>query len=244
MAASVYAAIASITHAFAEEGIPKARHNSADQYQYRSIDDITARLGPLLAKHRLCVLPRVLDRTLDERNGLGEGLLMHVTLRVMYTLVSVDDGSSHTVEAFGEALDGGDKATAKALSSAFKSAMLQTFCIPASGSEDADATTAKLSRTTHLPEPPEGWPAWAATIIDMIGICETREALTSVQTRHRPMLVAVSRERPDLYASVGQAFADRGAWLEDKPRSPQTKRRGRVALPHESAKKLKESELA
>ena len=45
-------------------------------------------------------------------------------------LISVEDGSSHKVEAYGEALDGGDKATAKAMSAAYKSAMVQTFCIP------------------------------------------------------------------------------------------------------------------
>jgi len=244
MAASVYAAIAAITREFAGEGIAKAHLNSVDQYQYRSIDDVMARLGPLLATHRMCVLPSVVERTLDERHGLGEGLLMHVALRVAYTLVSAEDGSSHVVECYGEALDSGDKATAKALSSAFKSAMLQAFCIPVTGSEDVDASTHKLARARHLPEPPEGWPAWVAGIIDMIGVCETREAMSLVQNRYRELLLAVSRERPDLYASVGQSFAERGTWMDEQRAPAQLKRRTRSAPPQQTRKQEKEPQLA
>ena len=49
------------------------------------------------------------------------------------------------VETYGEALDGGDKATAKAMSAAYKAAMVQTFCIPVCGAEDADRTSHRLS---------------------------------------------------------------------------------------------------
>jgi hypothetical protein len=53
-----------------------------------------------------------------------------VTLKVAVDLISVDDGSCHTVRAFGKALDDADKVPAKAMSAAYKSAMLQSFCIP------------------------------------------------------------------------------------------------------------------
>lgn len=244
MAASVYAAIASIIEAFAQDGIAKTHLNRVEQYQYRSIDDVTTRLGPLLAKHRLCVLPRVVERTVEQRQGLGDALLMHVALRVTYTLVSADDGSSHSVEAYGEALDGGDKGTAKALSSAFKSAMLQTFCVPVSNLEDTEAVTQKLTRGTHRAEPPEGWPAWAAGIIDMIGICESREALTSIQTRNRQLLLALGREQPDLYQSVGQTFAERAALLEQRRKAPAAKRRRQLPFQEKSIDVGKDAVLA
>ena len=50
-------------------GIAKSRFNQADDYKYRSIDDVLDRLAPLLAKHRLCVLPRVRERQTTERSG-------------------------------------------------------------------------------------------------------------------------------------------------------------------------------
>ena len=70
-APSVYAAINAISAELAEHGIAKTHVNEADDYQYRSIDDLLDRLAPLLAKHRLCVLPRVLKRTIAERQDDG-----------------------------------------------------------------------------------------------------------------------------------------------------------------------------
>src|SRR5689334_23671723 len=123
-APSVYSAITAITAELASAGIPKSRFNEGDEYKYRSIDDVLNRLAPLLAKHRLCVLPKVRKREVTDRLGDNLQLLTCVALRVSFTLVGADDGSSHGVEAYGEALDAGDKATAKAMSAAYKSAMI------------------------------------------------------------------------------------------------------------------------
>ena len=127
---NVYAAINAVSAELAEAGIAKTRINEADDYHYRSVDDVLDRLAPLLAKHRLCVLPRALKRTVTERYDDAGDLLFHVSLKVAFRLTSVDDGSSRTVRAYGEALDGSDKGTAKAMSAAYKTAMIQTFCIP------------------------------------------------------------------------------------------------------------------
>ena len=59
----------------------------------------------------------------------------YVRFKVASDLVSVEDGLCHTVESFGEALDERDKTTTKAMSAAYKSAMLQAFCIPVVGEE-------------------------------------------------------------------------------------------------------------
>jgi hypothetical protein len=214
----VYKAINAITAAFARDGIAKLHTNVRDQYQYRSIDDLLNRLGPLLARHRLCILPKVLERTATEQRGEGEVLLTAVTVRVAYELVSSRDGSTHLVEGVGEALDAGDKATAKALSSAYKGAMLQAFCVPVAG-EDGDASSHRLKLPAAI-EPAQGWEAWARDIIDMIGLCERSDALDRVRTRQAGLLAALKRERPDLYARIGERFADRGRELAAAPGSP------------------------
>ena len=204
----VYRAINAITAAFARDGIAKAHTNLVDQYQYRSIDDVLNRLGPLLARHRLCALPRVLKRTVTEHPADGDALLVGIAVRVAYDLVSCRDGSQHTIEACGEALDPGDKATAKAMSAAFKSAMLQAFCIPVA-TEDADASSGRLKRASREPEPVQGWQAWSADILDIIGVCESLDALDRVRTRQGALLAALKRERPELYAGIGEGFAER-----------------------------------
>ena len=212
----VYRAINSITAAFARDGIPKAHTNLKDQYQYRSIDDLLNRLGPLLARHRLCILPRVLERLATEQHGEGDVLLTAVSVRVAYELVSCRDGSSHVVEAVGEALDPGDKATAKALSAAYKSVMLQAFCVPVAG-EDGDASSHRLQVPAAI-EPAQGWEAWTEDIIEMIGVCQTMAALERVRTRQCSLLTALKREQAGLYARIGEAFGARGQQLAVAPR--------------------------
>lgn len=205
----VYRAINAITAAMAAEGIPKAHTNPNDQYLYRSIDDVLGRLAPLLARHRLCVLPRILK--LKRADGLeaSQAFLTRVHVLIAYDLVSSRDGSSHTINAPGEALDSSDKATAKAMSAAFKSAMLQTFCVPVTGGEEADAKSLKPRKLIIGKEPVQGWKAWADDIVAMIGSCETVEALDRIRSRQAALLTSISRERADLYASLGAAFSTR-----------------------------------
>ena len=233
-APSVYSAINAITAEFATAGIATTHTNLVEQYQYRSIDDVLKRLAPLLAKHRLCVLPRVLERQLVERQDEAQRLLVDVTLRVAFALVSAEDGSSHLIEAFGEALDAGDKATAKAMSAAYKSAMIQAFCIPISDIEDADATSHRLAAKTHVPEPVQGWEQWARDIQDIVAVCETEQAIDTVVERNRGLLKALSRERSELYAGLGQCFIQRRQVLLARSKAPKPKR-GKSARAHAKA---------
>ena len=205
----VYSAINAVAAELARAGIPKSQTNKEDQYQYRRIDDVYNRLSPLLATHKLCILPRVLERVTTDRNGINGELLINVSVKAAFDLVSVEDGSTHVIEAFGEALDGGDKATSKAMTAAYKYALFQTFCIPVSGAEDADAFTHKISQNSHVPEPVQGWTQWAADISDMLRICETDEAVDRVQNSNRQLLKAIARERADLYAALGEAIGSR-----------------------------------
>jgi hypothetical protein len=223
---SVYGAITAVTGELAHFGIPKSHVNPIDDYRYRSIDDVLVALSPLLPKHRLCVLPKVLDRTVTERSGADGLMLINVALRVAFDLVSPEDGSSHRVEAFGEALDAGDKATAKAMSAAYKSAMLQTFCIPVVTNEDSDATSHKLLGKAHVPEPVQGWEQWTLDIGDILGVCESIQAIDLVQERNRDLLKALSRERPDLYTELGCVFTLRRGSLLDRQQQSVTRRSG------------------
>jgi hypothetical protein len=158
----------------------------------------------------------MLERNVTERTGADQELLIAVAVRAEFTLVSVDDGSSHAVETYGEALDDGDKATTKAMSAAYKSAMIQTFCIPVPGNEDADANSRRLSASMHVPEPVQGWHQWARDIGDIVSVCESAQAIDLVQERNRELLKALSREQPDQYARLGEVFTARTATLRER----------------------------
>jgi len=235
----VYGAINAITAELAKSGIPKNRTNEVDDYKYRSIDDVLDRLAPLLSKHRLCILPRALERSVIERSDEQGRLLLHVTLRVSFSLTSVEDGTSHIVEAFGEALDDSDKATAKAMSAAYKAAVVQAFCIPVAGTEDPDRTGYRLNPRLHDPEPLQGWTQWCLDIEDIVSLCESEQAITAVQERNRDLLKALAREQPQLYSELGQAFLSRREALA-QPAKPV--RRSRTA-PRAKSKKAHAAEL-
>ena len=141
----VYQAVNAVQGALSALGIGKDRKNTQQGFQFRGIDDVYNALAPLLAKHGLCILPRVISRECVERTSAKGGALFYVTVDVEFDFVSAEDGSKHTVRTAGEAMDSADKATNKAMSAAYKYACLQAFCIPTEGDNDADATTHELA---------------------------------------------------------------------------------------------------
>lgn len=138
---TVYKAIAAITAEMSKIGISKDSKNQQQGYNFRGIDAVYGALSPLLAKHGLCILPRVMDRTVSEHQTKSGGTLFYTVLKVEFDFVSAEDGSKHTVCTIGEAMDSGDKSSNKAMSAAYKYACFQAFCIPTEGDNDADATT-------------------------------------------------------------------------------------------------------
>jgi hypothetical protein len=145
---AVYRAINAVQAALAKEGISKSRTNKDQHYSFRGIDEIYNALAPQLAAAHLCVLPRMKTREMTVRTSKSGGSLFSVIVEADFDFVSADDGSKHTVTAFGEAMDSADKATNKAMSAAYKYACLQTFCIPIEGDNDADASTLEVAGPT------------------------------------------------------------------------------------------------
>ncbi len=148
----VYKAISAVQSELAGIGISKDKKNAQQGYNFRGIDDVYGALAPILAKHSLCILPRVLSREVVERQTKSGGALFYVTVGCEFDMVSAMDGSKHTVATYGEAMDSGDKATNKAMSAAYKYAAFQTFCIPVDV-EDADATTHEVKPKALPPKP-------------------------------------------------------------------------------------------
>jgi hypothetical protein len=153
----VYKAISKVQGELAQIGIGKNKKNQQQGYNFRGIDDVYDALAPILAKHKLCVLPRAIARSCVERQTQKGNPLFSVTVECEFDLVSSEDGSRHIIRTFGEAMDSADKATNKAMSAAYKYAAFQTFCIPVDV-EDADAVTPSVKpltfpETRQAPEP-------------------------------------------------------------------------------------------
>lgn len=156
----VYQAIAAVQAELSKVGIAKSRKNKQGEgYMFRGIDDVYAALSPLLAQHKLCVIPRLLSRDIAERVSSKGNPLFYVTVHAEFDFVSAEDGSKHTAATFGEAMDSGDKATNKAMSAAYKYAAFMTFAIPTEGDNDADATTHEVAKAA-----PDGYQDWLDNI--------------------------------------------------------------------------------
>ena len=159
---AVYTAIANVMRDVGQEGIAKARRNETQKYNFRGIDDVYNALAPILARHDLIIVPRVLSREktervsvkTDDRTGVQrESVLFYVVCQVEFDIVCATDGSRITACTWGEAMDSADKATNKAMSAAYKYMAMQTFCIPTEGDNDADAHSHELAARGRTSNP-------------------------------------------------------------------------------------------
>lgn len=177
---NVYECIAAVSAEIAQTGISKDRKNEQQHYKFRGIDDVYNALAPVLAKHRLVIIPRIVGREVVERQTQKGGTLFYVTVSAEFDFVSAADRSMVTVRTYGEAMDSADKATNKAMSAAYKYAAFQTFCIPTEGDNDADATT----QPETVAKQPTGYDDWW---LDMVATADAgTNALRDAWKRSKP----------------------------------------------------------
>lgn len=129
-------------------GVGKHQRNTAPNgnYNFRGIDAVTNAVGPALRKHGVIVAPKVVDWNYGTVIvGNKQTQMSHSRLLIEFTWYGPNGDSIVTVAA-GEAFDSGDKATAKAHSVAFRTAMLQTLCLP-TDERDPDEDSYERSAT-------------------------------------------------------------------------------------------------
>ncbi len=153
----VYAAISQVTAEMARIGIAKGRTNTQQNYKFRGIDEFLDALAPVLPACKLCVLPRIVEREQVERTSAKGGQLFYTTLTADFDFVCVADGSKHTVRTVGEAMDSGDKSSNKAMSAAYKYAVMLTFAIPIEGTPDADEQSHDVQQLAPVEQRAGDW---------------------------------------------------------------------------------------
>lgn len=124
--------------------IGKEKKNQQQGFKYRGIDDVMNALQPILAKHKVFVVPEVLEQKREERVTGKGGTLLYSLMKIKYTFYA-EDGSSVYAVVIGEGMDSGDKASNKAMAIALKYAFFQVFCIPTEEMKDPDAETPEAS---------------------------------------------------------------------------------------------------
>lgn len=113
--------------------ISKDNRNTQQNYQFRSVEQVMNKLNPALQKTGVALNTTILDcsrEKISRRKEDYESILLYSVIRLRLTFWDVEDGSSLSVEAVGEGMDNGDKASNKAMSAAFKYAVTLALCVP------------------------------------------------------------------------------------------------------------------
>ena len=110
--------------------VAKRDRNEHQRFLFRGIDAVVNAVGPILREHKVIVRPQVLDVTYEQVATSGGKASTACRVLVDYVFVSGVDGSTLTARVAAEAWDTGDKATPKAMSVAFRTALLQALALP------------------------------------------------------------------------------------------------------------------
>ena len=176
------------------------------RYKFRGIEQVQQRLQPILVRHGLVILPTTLDR-IDHpvRTTRSGGSMYAVALHVRFTVYG-PAGDSLEMDAWGEGADSGDKSSGKAHSMAYKTAMLEAFCIPTeTDTDDGDRT--RPEDTFSDEQRQRAQRAWGAAL-------EATDEPTLAGVRHRAQaLLEVPVEVDGQTMPLDQAFTGRRRFI-------------------------------
>jgi hypothetical protein len=132
--------------------IAKKDKNTSQGFNFRGIDSVVNAVSPALQKYGVIVVPSVEDyEYATVEIGRNRTAMGHVKVKVTYTFIG-SNGDSIKATVVGEAMDSGDKATAKAMSVAFRTALLQALSLP-TDEPDPDATSYERSSAKDVLAP-------------------------------------------------------------------------------------------
>lgn len=162
--------------------VAKTDRNVAQNFNFRGIDSVVNAVSPALKKYGVIVTPNVVAYEYSTVEvGIKRTQMGHARLTVEYTFHG-PMGDSLTTCVVSEAMDSGDKATAKAMSVAFRIALLQSLSLP-TDEADPDHDTYERSAPIKLLTDEE---------LDQLSLevnnIQTVEKLREVYANHKPYL--------------------------------------------------------
>jgi hypothetical protein len=134
--------------------VRKEQRNTAQGggFNFRGVDDVVNAVSPAFRNHGVTVAPKLLSHEFTGIPVSGGRTASRALVIVEYTFTG-PEGDTMTATVPGEAFDTGDKATAKAMSVAFRTALLQALALP---TDEPDPDAASYERDTPPPQQPQG----------------------------------------------------------------------------------------
>jgi hypothetical protein len=134
------------------QAVAKNDRNDHQRFNFRGIDAVVNAVGPALRKHKVIVVPDVREHRFgtvevgQKRTPMG-----HCVVHVAYVFYG-PDGDSVECSVVAEAMDSGDKAYPKAMSVAFRTALLQALTLP---TDEPDPDASSYERAAQQAAPVE-----------------------------------------------------------------------------------------
>lgn len=110
--------------------VGKGDFNQHQKFNFRGIDGVLNAVGPALREHGVVVFPFLVNATYEEVQTSGGKKSTACRIDVEYVFASSQDGSTVTAKVAAESWDTGDKAMPKAMSVAFRTALIQALALP------------------------------------------------------------------------------------------------------------------
>ena len=124
---TVHQALADVMRAVGH--VSKTDRNEHQRFMFRGIDAVMNAVGPALRKHGVVVVPDVQSVTYDLVQTTTGKASTACRVIVRYRFYG-PEGDCIEASVAGEAWDHGDKATPKAMSVAYRTALLQALTLP------------------------------------------------------------------------------------------------------------------
>jgi hypothetical protein len=135
------------------DAIGKDKKNDQQNYKFRGIDDVYNDIHPLFAAAGIFSASKIVAERSEERQSKNGGCLIYRILHIAYTFYG-PSGDSVRTEVIGEGMDGGDKASNKAMSVAHKYAIMQLLSIPTEDAKDPENDNHEPLPKQPAPTPP------------------------------------------------------------------------------------------
>lgn len=133
------------------QAVRKSERNQQQGFSFRGFDAVVNAVGPVFRTHGVVVGSEVLAHTFDEVEvGKARTPMGHAMVTVRYRFYG-PAGDYVEASAAAEAMDSGDKATPKAMSVAYRTALIQALCLP---TDEVDPDAETYTRSERGEEPP------------------------------------------------------------------------------------------
>ncbi|VXB25716.1 ERF superfamily protein [Arthrobacter sp. 9V] len=152
--------------------VRKDGRNTQQNFNFRGVDAVVNAVSAAMSKHGVMVFPSKVEHRDASKQLSGGKVATAPVLIVDYTFIG-PEGDQFVAQVPAESFDLGDKATAKAMSVAYRTCLLQVFTLPTDDS-DPDADTYERAQR---PQPQQQGTDWAAALVNAKGNLERLTAL-------------------------------------------------------------------